>query len=290
MGYRNERAGWKHADPDRSIVFLGDFIDRGPDNAVVLDIVRELMDAGKAQAVMGNHELNAIHYHSADPETGNPIREHSPKNSRQHASFLTEFPLGSDKANDAIKWMATLPLWLDSGPFRAVHACWSDDAINRLSTVAPNGRFTLDQLTGRGNLQASAIEDIEILTKGPELTLPEGRTFRDKNGEPRKEVRLAWWRSGASSWRDATISVPDITDLPEHSLSAGGMTYLYPESAKPVFFGHYWLEGGPLFENNNTCCLDCSAGTDGPLVAYSFAGDGEALSKARVITHDGTEI
>ena len=31
------------------------------------------------------------------------------------------------------------------------------------------------------------------MQKGPEALLPEGRTFRDKQGHTRNEVRLRWW-------------------------------------------------------------------------------------------------
>lgn len=65
LGWRRSPAGWIHPDPERTIVFLGDFIDRGPENRAVIHLVRDLIDNGKARAIMGNHELNALHFHSA---------------------------------------------------------------------------------------------------------------------------------------------------------------------------------------------------------------------------------
>ena len=102
LGYRETRGTWCHPNPGRSVVFLGDFIDRGPENAKVLRIVRSMIDAGHAQAVMGNHELNAIHFHSRHSSTGAPLRAHSPKNLKQHARFLDEHPIGSAAAREAI--------------------------------------------------------------------------------------------------------------------------------------------------------------------------------------------
>ena len=91
LGWRRTTAGWANDAPERELVFLGDFIDRGPDNAAVIRTVRSLMDAGKARAVMGNHELNALHFHTPDPKTqGGYLRPHSPKNQHQHAAFLRE--------------------------------------------------------------------------------------------------------------------------------------------------------------------------------------------------------
>ena len=98
LGWRRNGTTWVHPEPDRQIVFLGDFIDRGPENGAVIRIVRELMDAGRAQAIMGNHELNAIHFHMEDPDTGTPLRPHSQDNLEQHESFLREFPLGDSQS------------------------------------------------------------------------------------------------------------------------------------------------------------------------------------------------
>ena len=40
LGYEQKNGAWRHTDPKRTCVFLGDFIDRGPDNEAVIDIVR----------------------------------------------------------------------------------------------------------------------------------------------------------------------------------------------------------------------------------------------------------
>lgn len=46
LGYSEKRGAWRHSDPKRHAVFLGDFIDRGPDNREVIRIVRGMIDAG----------------------------------------------------------------------------------------------------------------------------------------------------------------------------------------------------------------------------------------------------
>lgn len=53
---------------ERSRVFAGDFIDRGPQITDVLGIVRTMVDEGDALAVIGNHEFNAIAFHTPKPE------------------------------------------------------------------------------------------------------------------------------------------------------------------------------------------------------------------------------
>ena len=65
MGYRDHGGAWRHAD--RQAVFLGDFIDCGPGQVETVDIVRRMIDAGSASAVMGNHEFNPIAWYLPDP-------------------------------------------------------------------------------------------------------------------------------------------------------------------------------------------------------------------------------
>jgi hypothetical protein len=44
LGWRRTTAGWQAPDPERRIVFLGDFIDRGPENARVIRTVRSAVE------------------------------------------------------------------------------------------------------------------------------------------------------------------------------------------------------------------------------------------------------
>lgn len=44
----------------RHLVFLGDLVDRGPDSPRVVPLVRDLVEAGRASVVLGNHELNLL--------------------------------------------------------------------------------------------------------------------------------------------------------------------------------------------------------------------------------------
>lgn len=58
MGYSLVGGAYRH--PCRQAVFLGDYIDRGPDTRGVVNIVRRMVEAGSAQAILGNHEWNAL--------------------------------------------------------------------------------------------------------------------------------------------------------------------------------------------------------------------------------------
>lgn len=285
LGYRDRQGAWRNSDPHRTCVFLGDFIDRGPDNAGVIAIVRRMIDACTASAIMGNHELNAILFHSTNPETGKPLRAHSDQNMRQHAAFLKDFPIGSPAAKDAVRWMQTLPLFREFPNFRVVHACWDNHVIQRLQRLTSAGVLSEEQFYRASDRRNELFHLVETTTKGPEAILPNGCSFIDKDGTRRPEIRIMWWNDRVRTWRDAAICVPDLADLPEGVLPDEVIARVYPPDEKPVLFGHYWLTGAPVLQNANALCLDYSAGKEGPLTTYRVEGPFEALALDNIVQH-----
>lgn len=264
LGYQKEDDVYQH--PDAKVVFLGDFIDRGPHQRRVIDIVRPMVDRGHALAVMGNHEFNAICYHTLHPETADPLRPHSIKNTDQHEAFLKDYALHDEETRGLINWFKKLPVCLevkdaadDKVLFRAVHACWNQATIDRTPQYLEE-----DYIREAATRGSSAFEDIEVLLKGPEIQLPEGVS---KN--IRHNIRIKWWSSSDSSTYREIAMVPkgEEEKLPTDLISDENDDYVYPIDAPPVFFGHYWLTGEPKIISHNLACLDYSAGKDGVLVA-----------------------
>jgi hypothetical protein len=137
LGYREKGGGFRHPDPDRKAIFMGDFIDRGPRQVDSVMTVRRMVDAGNALAIMGNHEFNGIAWHIPDPErTGEFLRTRTgalgQKNRNQHGAFLAEVESKPGLHAEVIDWFLTLPLWLDLPGLRVVHACWHDGYMNEL--------------------------------------------------------------------------------------------------------------------------------------------------------------
>lgn len=76
LEYTEVEGAFRH--DSRKAIFVGDFIDRGPNQREVLRIARKMCEAGSASAVLGNHEFNAIAW--ATPNgNGGYLREHSKK-------------------------------------------------------------------------------------------------------------------------------------------------------------------------------------------------------------------
>ena len=283
MGYRHHLGAWRH--PDRTAIFVGDFIDRGPGQLETIRIVREMLDAATAQAVMGNHEFNAIAWYTPDPACdGEHLRRRIPKNRKQHKAFLDEAENDSALHRELVGWFLTLPLWLDLPGLRVVHACWHPRYMAEIEPRLKPGRRLDPALVVAASRRGSMeFRTIETLTKGVEIELPPGYQFHDKDGHTRHNVRTRWWDASATTYRRAAIidsqtqeKLPDIS-IPEAALVG------YDE-ATPVFFGHYWLDGAlrPLLPK--AACVDYSAGKGGPLVAYRWEGEHELIAANFVST------
>jgi len=278
LGYAEAEGVFRH--PNRKMIFVGDFIDRGPEQREVLRIARAMCEAGSARAVLGNHEFNAIGWASQN-EDGGFLRNHSDKNAHQHAEFLRQFEDNSPAHRDAVSWFKSLPVWLDLPGLRVVHACWHEPSREALiALLDERGCLTETGIWESYRHGTPAHAAVEILLKGPEQRLPEGLHFFDKDGHKREEVRLRWWDQEATTFRKAALSMDGRQDeLPDSTLPRD-VRYL---EDKPVFFGHYWLSGSPAITAPNAVCLDFSVAKKGYLTAYRWSGETQ-LSEQNLVS------
>lgn len=274
LGYVAGRKAWEHPE-GRIAAFLGDFIDMGNANRSVLELVRAMHNQGHAVAIMGNHELNALLYHrrgmNADGVDDGYMRAHSAKNMGQHKTFLDEFPVGHPDTEEMLEWFLALPLFLDLGGLRLVHACWDDARVATIVDRRPDGLLGLDDLQEIAlEEEATGFAEAVLTTlKGPEAELPEPHYFHDIKGHRRTALRLKWWQSGAMTWREAALSMPEPEKLPATPIEGRVAFRPYDAEAKPVFFGHYKRDGSPAIDAPNATCLDYPSTT----CAYRWAGE-----------------
>ena len=167
--------------------------------------------------------------------------------------------------------MNQLPITFENKDFRCVHACWDSKHIEKLNKILKNGftREILQKATDKNDKFYLLFEEV---LKGKEITLPEGFIFYDKEGIKRKEIRVQWWidPAGLTYHQYSLQEIPgrENTSKIKEKYLTGNWVYLYLE--KPVFFGHYWLQGRPGLIKENICCLDFSVAKKGYLAAYRW--------------------
>lgn len=282
LGYQQKQGCYSH--PQQQAIFLGDFIDRGPEQRAVVDVVRPMVEAGAAQAVMGNHEFNALAYATENPaQPGRYLRKHSERNQRQHAAFLTAYRDDPRAMRDALDWFKTLSLWLDLGEARVVHACWDEKAMQVLQpALGPNNVLTDDLLVVASDSSTPEYTALELLLKGLEVPLPDGVSYADKEGVSRRHARVRWWRNELGNYQQIAIVPSSVMATLPSDLVPEGVLPGYGASQPLVVMGHYWMGGEPALLAPNVACVDYSvARPEGKLVALR-AMDDQALQFIQV--------
>eukprot|EP00611_Tribonema_gayanum_P014231 TRINITY_DN25554_c0_g1_i1.p1 TRINITY_DN25554_c0_g1~~TRINITY_DN25554_c0_g1_i1.p1 ORF type:complete len:190 (+),score=51.29 TRINITY_DN25554_c0_g1_i1:121-690(+) len=123
LGYDRDA---RHPD-GRTLVFVGDLCDRGPDSIAVIARVQRWIAAGRAQCVLGNHELNLLRLDHKDGNgwffAGQPhLDDDNPRYRGCRAATGTE-------QADILAFLDTLPLVLERDDLIIVHACPDADAL-----------------------------------------------------------------------------------------------------------------------------------------------------------------
>jgi hypothetical protein len=297
MGYAEVDGAWRH--PARVAIFVGDFVDRGPGHEKTFRLVKAMVEAGSALAVMGNHELNAIGWVTPHPaEPGRFLRPRDgakgESNRHHHKEFLEQVGQDSKLHEEMIAWFMTLPLFLDLPELRVAHACWHPAAIETiLARLGPEAKLSpqtlhealspLDRPREEGE-PLGLFEAIELVCKGVEVVLPDGASYKDQDGFERDRARSRWWDPEAVTFRSAAMLRESLrSSLPNHPLPADAM--LPTMADKPVFFGHYWMTGRPEPVGAHAACVDYSAAKAGPLVAYRHDGE-SPLTADRFVSSD----
>ena len=282
LGYQVRGGIWRHK-AGRRAVFVGDLVDRGPRQLDAVAITRRMVEAGTALIVMGNHEFNAIAFATPDPrEPGTHFRPRRGSNLVHHGIFLDAVG-GMDSVlhRDLIGFFCDMPLWLDLPDVRIVHACWSQAAIDALAPYVDK-EHRLTELGRHAALAKGtpAYAACEILLKGPEMKLPPGVWYRDAQGSKRETTRTRWWDASATTIRASCVEDSVADQLPTEAIPSDSVIVL--DSAKPIFFGHYWMQGVPRLLSGERTCLDFSIANGGVLCAYRFDGERELDSSKLV--------
>lgn len=279
LGY----GGAYFAHPDgRKAIFIGDLTDRGTEHAKVFDIVRRM----NAKVIMGNHELNAIAY-AQKSVRGGYVRSHTEDITKDHADFLAEYPFGSAAHKEVIDWFRTFPIYHEAGGIRLIHACWSENAMAVCRPYLRHDKSPMPEMYqayDRARKGSGVRWGLDLLLKGPELSMPKGVTYRDIQGNIRDKTRLYWWKEKDTPDGESFQFSQDVIDR----FSSGGTRRLGSlrkrfnySSQSPVLFGHYNIDVQPFLASSYAGCVNFK----NRLVAYRWDAGDKALSPQKLV-HD----
>jgi hypothetical protein len=281
MGYAKTNGVWQHSE--RTAIFIGDFINRGPEIRETIQIVRQMTEAGHALTILGNHEYSAILYHIKD-SSGMYLSRHIAGNRKLIQSTLTAFRGFEAEWREHLKWFRTLPFFIDLGHLRIVHAYWNDQDINFLKGFIPEGNLKKDFLRTIHETQLPAAAIIYKMLKGLEYRCPQDLIIKCSKGMSRKVFRMNWWESPeGKSFREVSFGNKFL--LPDYTIPVqiAPIFEAYGTNSPPVFIGHYCLSQGAAILQSNICCVDsCVVGSE-QLSAYRWSGE-KILTKENIIS------
>ena len=271
MGYTCRDGVWQHTE--RTAVFIGDFISRGPDSRGVLTLIRSMVENKTGYAILGNHELNAIGYFTLS-KSGKSITQLAPSNKKQMENIREQFKGEPDLLIDYIKWLRRLPFFLNLGSIRVVHAYWNDKHVQTIEKSITEGKLTKKLIKEIFRTESEFSVAVRQTTRGIEINLPKNLIIKDDKNIRRTNFRIKWWESPhGKTFRELSFGNRFI--LPNYTVP---LQILFPfsvyEANQPIlFFGHYCISSGHLIMKPNVCCVDnCLAGF-GRLAAYRWNGE-----------------
>ena len=178
LGYRAQD-GRIGAPQNRQLISVGDVINKGPQPFECLDLIKGLVESDQAQMVIGNHEINAVHYQNGAEAEG------MTRQTKQFAATLAQIKQSPSRWPDFEAFILSLPnrLELNDGGLRVVHAHWPECSFPKV--------ITRDLLADSGP-EGSLSDDLQRTVKGPEEA---SAPYVDRQGISRTKDRVRWWET-----------------------------------------------------------------------------------------------
>ncbi len=209
-----DRLGYDHAGrhPEgRRLIFVGDLVDRGPDSPRVVALVADWIRRGRAQCVIGNHELNHLRgerKHGGRWAWGEvEVMSLGPGEAAPRATYQAVIDAG-ERAR-MVEFFATLPVALERSDVRVIHACWHPPALAEIARRSGGLAAIYEECLAEADAAAGALPAdtpdraiAETLTRqnaNPMCVLTSGLEHGPvrpyfAGGKVRQVARLPWWR------------------------------------------------------------------------------------------------
>ena len=271
-----------YSHPTRKAIFVGDFINRGPKIREAIILIRKMVESGSAYAILGNHEMYAVLYYLRDIE-GKYYKKRIPKYRLQINQTLAEFTAFKEEFKSHLKWMRTLPMFLDFGDIRVVHAYWDDQNIQLIRDTVMGPKLTKTVLREIALNETKFSLSFWETCKGIDFQMPKDLLVFDDEGRPYRSFRMKWWDNPqGKTFKE--ISLESRFELPAYTIPNEIIQERkkYPPTDPIVFFGHYCLKQCCGMLTENLCCVDSCVTRTGKLLAYRWEGE-KQLKKSNFV-------
>lgn len=269
---------------NRTLVFVGDFCDRGPNSPAVLALVQKLVESGRAVAVLGNHEINLLREDAKDG-SGWFFDTRVEKDHEKYAPYHR--PSDEERAQ-IVAFLSSLPIGLERDDLRVIHAAWQADEIAAVRAL-PIGSVRERYDAWENESKRLATENQMEQRMATELERWE-HGLEDKHREPPFMHALADFEASKQMMNPLKVLTSGVESKGKTPFFSSGKWRFVDrvqwwdayEDETPVVIGHYWRrvnkidrsaigKGDPdLFENthpyswhgarSNVFCVDFSAG------------------------------
>jgi len=235
--------------PDRRhLVFVGDLGDRGPDSPGVIRRVAGMVHEGRAQCVLGNHELSLLRN---VPKPGNGWF-YATDHDQARGDFPECRPATAADREAFVSFIATLPLALERPDLRIVHAAWHPGSLAIL------GRELKSQsVLGVYERHHAAAEawagQSDIGTAAEKEYRQWGQQLRDEQANVPLLAALGRHDEYFQMRNPVRVLTSGVERLAEQTFYASGKWRMVNrvawwndyEDDVPVSFGHYWRWATP---------------------------------------------
>ena len=241
-------------DPDgshpdrRHLVFVGDLGDRGPDSPGVIRLVAGMVQAGRAQCVLGNHELSLLRGVTKPGNGWFFATDHD----QARGEFPDCRPATAADREAFVKFIATLPLALERPDLRIVHAAWHPESLAILDRelkrqsvlgVYAQHETTADEWAQQSNIGAQA--ECERREWSQHLT--------DEHANVPLLTAIGREDEYFQMYNPVRVLTSGVEQLADQTFYASGKWRMVNRVAwwknyhddVPVLFGHYWRWASP---------------------------------------------